>query len=407
MCAATILQNSKDIDVLLFEKNKTLGVKVAISGGGRCNVTTGITDKRQLLSKYIRGSKFLIPSLSAFPPNKVQDWFEENGIPLKVEKDLRVFPVSNIGKDIVDLFERIFDDQRIQVHYTEGIASIEKDKDSNVVLKSAKSEYKADIVVLTTGGNAYKQTGSTGDGYAFAQNFGHSTTKLGPSLNSFEAKEDWCKELMGISFQDAKLEVVLSSGEKKTVKGPFLFTHFGVSGPATFAMAAHVAFEEISSNHPLTLYFSPFSEEHFDSWNEKITNSIAVNGSRFIWAVLKEYFPQRFVDKVLMLAEVPFDRKGAFVSKEERKRIVNLLSGKMAVTLLSRRPGDEFVTAGGINLTEVGNKTMRSKLNPNLYFAGEILDIDGLTGGFNLQAAWATGRMAGMNIVKSLEDKLL
>jgi predicted Rossmann fold flavoprotein len=401
MCAATILQNTNSMQVLLFEKNRTLGVKVAISGGGRCNVTTGITDKRQLLSKYIRGSKFLIPSFAAFPPDKVKDWFEVNGIPLKVEKDLRVFPVSNVGKDIVDLFEKIFQNKRMQVHFTEGIVGIEKGKNSNFVIKSQKAEYEVDAVVLTTGGNAYRHTGSTGDGYAFAKNFGHTTTELGPSLNSFEAKEDWCKELTGISFPEAKLEVTLSAGEKKAVAGPFLFTHFGVSGPATFAMAAHVAFEEINSEHPLILSISPFSKEHYDSWDDKLKNSLTNNGGKFIWAILKEWFPQRFVDKVLMLAEVSADKKCATVTKEERKRIVNLLSGKMSVTLLSRRPGDEFVTAGGINLSEVDSKTMRSKLNPDLYFAGEILDIDGLTGGFNLQAAWATGRMAGINIVKS------
>jgi predicted Rossmann fold flavoprotein len=397
MTAATLLEKNNEGEIHLFEKNKELGNKVSISGGGRCNVTTGITDKRQLLSKYIRGSQFLTPSLSAFPPSRVKEWFEDHGVPLKIEEDMRVFPVSDIGKDVVSMFEKLFDTPRMHIHYTEAVTDI-KSVNDKFEISTTKSQYTFDATVLTTGGNAYAHTGSTGDGYAFAKELGHSVTELGPSLNSFMAKEQFCKELSGIDFQEARFEVILSTGEKKIVEGPMIFTHFGISGPAVFALAAHVAFEKISAVQPLKVKFLPIKTEHFDSWDKKLQEQIKANGLKFIVNILNEYMPNRFATKILELANIPPDRKAADINKEERRQIAHLLSGKLEITLTMRRPGDEFVTAGGVKLEEVDRKTMRSKFNPNLYFAGEILDIDGLTGGFNLQASWATGRMAGINI---------
>lgn len=399
MAAATLLEqnqeNDKQIEVHLFEKNKMLGNKVSISGGGRCNVTTGITDKRQLLSKYIRGSQFLTPALAAFPPNKVKDWFEAHGVPLKIEDDMRVFPVSDIGKDIVDLFERLFEDSRIHIHYLENIINIEPDQNFKII--SNKGEYLVDKVILTTGGNAYRHTGSTGDGYAFAKNLGHSITELGPSLNSFMTAEQWCKNLSGIDFQQAKFDIVLSNEEKRIIEGPMLFTHFGISGPAVFALAAHAAFEKISPAQPYKIKFSPIKGETFDSWDQKLQEAIHESPTKFAVNILHQFFPARFAEVILQLAQIPNDKKATEISKEGRREIAHLLSRKIELHLTMRRPGDEFVTAGGVRLEEVDRRTMQSKINPNLYFAGEILDIDGLTGGFNLQAAWATGKMAGEN----------
>ena len=402
MCAASLLESDReDLHIDLFEKNKTLGVKVAISGGGRCNVTTGIFDPQLLVPKYIRGGKFLLAAMQAFPPDKVMSWYESHGVPLKVEDDNRVFPVSDVGQDVVDVFVKLFADPRIAVHFMEGITDISP-VDHKFHLKTAKAEYDAEAVVLTTGGNAYRHTGSTGDGYAFAKVFNHTLTPLGPSLNSFEVADEWCKELSGISFQDAKMEVVLSDGEKRSIIGPALFTHFGVSGPAIFAMAAHIAFETISPKQPLVFNFTPIRSVSAEMWEAKIMKAVTAHPTKLVINVMASFLPTRFAEKIMLLAHVPMSRKGAELNKLERKSLVNLLSGGLTVTLTARRPGDEFVTAGGVNLTEVDRKTMRSRLNPNLYFAGEILDIDGLTGGFNLQAAWATGRSAAKGILQTL-----
>jgi len=403
MVAATLLESNENVQIDLFEKNNELGVKVSISGGGRCNVTTGITDKQLLLTKYIRGSNFLKPAMAGFPPDKVMEWFGKHNVPLKIEKDLRVFPQSDNGTDIVDSFIKIFNSHkdRMRVHFLEGVTEIVQVDNNDFELTTKKNKYIFDKVVITTGGNAYRHTGSTGDGYDFAKKFGHTITPLGPSLNSFEVKEDWCKDLKGISFQNAKIDVVLSNGERRSVIGPAIFTHFGVSGPAIFAMAAHIAFEEIKADNPTKIFITPDFQLNFEVLDKRLTYAISQNGSKYIINVLAEYIPYKLAEKILEICKIEGDKKAAEISKEHRRQVVHLLTGKLEITILSRRPGDEFVTAGGINLVEVESKTMRSKLNPNLYFAGEVLDIDGLTGGFNLQAAWATGHIAGVSIAKS------
>lgn len=395
MAAATLLESkTEDLGIHLFEKNTTLGVKVKISGGGRCNVTTGIHDPQVLLSKYIRGGKFLRPSLAAFPPQSVRRWFEDHGVPLKEEADRRVFPVSDRGEDVVGVFERLFRDPRMTVHFSEGITAIVHDG-QKFQLTSSKDVYSCDTLVLTTGGNAYSRTGSTGDGYAFARALGHELTELGPSLNSFITATPWCRELSGISFPLAKLTSKVN-GSPVSVSGPVLFTHFGLSGPAVFALAAHLAFETISMDEQVTIRFSPDASLEFAKFDAQLRGLLERSGARQLHNVLHQFFPERFVVKLLELAELT-GKKAAEVSKVERQKLVRLLTGELEIKVNARRPGDEFVTAGGIKLDQVNPKTMESKTLPGLYFAGEILDIDGLTGGFNLQSAWATGRMAGLS----------
>ena len=400
MVASTLVEEKVNAEIYLFEKNDVLGKKVAISGGGRCNVTTGITDKKELLSKYIRGSKFLIPALSAFSPKDVMDWFQSHQVPLKIEQDLRVFPKSDIGEDVVNLFYKILrTSQRVQLHTSETVKAVSS-FDNKFTIVTNKKEYDFDIVVITSGGNAYKHTGSTGDGYDFAKACGHTITNLGPSLNSFEIKEEWVKRLSGLSFPDAKLIFILDKDKKKEVQGPLLCTHFGISGPVVFALSAHLAFSTISKLSPKKIKLNPLAIEHFDSYDKKVMALISNNSAKQILNTLSELLPKSFVEELLIMANIPKDKKSAEVSKSERNRICNLLSPGIELALISRRKGDEFVTAGGVELAEVNNKTMQSKLNPNLYLAGEVLDIDGLTGGFNLQSAWATGRLAGINIAK-------
>jgi predicted Rossmann fold flavoprotein len=222
MCAATLLENmpsTEPLSVALFDKNTKLGVKVLISGGGRCNVTTGITDKKTLLSKYIRGSDFLKPTLSSFPPQKVKARFENHGVPLKIEDDLRVFPVSDNGKDIVGIFEKLFLSQSnfLENYLGHGITSVQKNEKIFTLTLDDGTTQTADILVIATGGNAYAKTGSSGDGYEFARQLGHSITALGPSLNSFLSAQERPKKLSGLSLSSAKLETTLSSGEKKSV----------------------------------------------------------------------------------------------------------------------------------------------------------------------------------------------
>jgi len=396
IAAATLIEEKVDAEIHLFEKNNILGKKVSISGGGRCNVTTGITDKNTLLSKYTRGSKFLIPAFGLFPPDKVFKWFEEKGVPLKIEDDLRVFPQSDNGKDIVKLFENLFKN-KIKVHLESSIESIDK----GFIVKTKNEKDFFDVVVITSGGNAYRHTGSTGDGYDFAKSCKHSITALGPSLNSFEVKEEWCKELAGISLENAKL-ITSTNKEKLSASGPFLFTHFGISGPVTFAFSSKTAFNKVDKNNPLKINLIPNVEYEFNSLDRLLQTLIAENGAKQIITIISELTTRRLAEEILKIAKINKEKKSAEVKKEERNEISHLLTGKLELNLISRRSGDEFVTAGGVDLNEVNRKTMESKILPNLYFAGEVLDIDGLTGGFNLQSAWATGRLAGISIARKL-----
>lgn len=398
MAAATLLENNTNLEIHLFEKNSTLGKKVSISGGGRCNVTTGIFDKKVLLSKYIRGSNFFKSALYNFPPEEVIKWFKKKGLSLKVEEDLRVFPQSDAGEDVVKLFNRLFSN-KVNLHLVTKVISIEK-REKQFELKTQSVKYLFDIIIITSGGNAYKHTGSSGDGYDFAKALGHSTTQLGPSLNSFETKENWCKELTGISLNNAK--IIFNNQNKTSIVGSLLFTHFGVSGPLVFALSSHLAFEEISKENPKIINLCPDSNSNYSFWENYFLEQFSKNGKKQIKNLDFLNFPKRFILKLLENLSIDESKKAAEVSKEERKKLSTVFSEGIPLTLILRRPGDEFVTAGGIKSEEINSKTMESKLIKDLYFAGEILNIDGLTGGFNLQSAWATGRLAAENILKRL-----
>ncbi len=395
MAAATIVEQAPagSCELHIFEKNGILGNKVLISGGGRCNVTTGYYKKKDFGGKYVRGGEFLEPAMAVFGPRKVYQWFEEHGVPLKLEKDMRVFPVSNKGKDVVAVFEKVFTDHNVMVHFKEGALTISP----GFVVKTNVDEYKFDIVVLTTGGNAYAHTGSSGEGYNFAQSLGHSITPLGPSLNSFQTSHEWMHALTGLSFPCARLQAVLSDGTTKAVDWPVLLTHFGISGPNVFALSALLAFEKISVEQPFAVTLIPEADTTRDMWVGRLEE--AIHSKKNINDVLKSYFPQRLSQAILTQLYIQPDVFMSKISVDSIKKIAHFLSGGRKLQLTMRRPGDEFVTAGGVCLDEINSETMESKLAPWCYFAGEILDVDGLTGGFNLQACWAAGRLAGMSIV--------
>ena len=366
-------------------------------------MTTGYTDRNVVESKYVRGAIFLRSAMAAFGPEKVRSWFEGHGVPLKNEEDFRVFPQSDRGQDIVGVFERLFIRHHVQIHFSEPVVSLKKmgDKGFNVV--TAKRNEEFDIVVITTGGNAYRHTGSTGDGYDFAKACGHSITQLGPSLNSFEAKEGWCKEISGISLPQASLQE--AKPQAPVISGPFLFTHFGISGPVVFAFSAQVPFEPITVARPLSIRLYPLGYNSFDYWERELLRLFHMNVGKSVANVLRTLMPKRLVAQVMMLAHIAESDTCHQLPRQLRKSLVHLLSGDLRLTLLARRPGDEFVTAGGVNLEEVNRKTMESKLCPNLYFGGEVMDMDGVTGGFNLQVAWATGRLVGEDLIRKIRGQ--
>lgn len=396
MAAVSVHEARPDAEVFLIERNDGLGKKVIISGGGRCNVTTGIQDVKKVLKAYPRGGKFLTTAMFNFPPEAVYGWFEFHGVALKTQEDLRVFPASDDGHDIVAVFERIFKVGGVKVMLKTTVTSVEKKSDQFLVhCKGTSAPLKVDVLVLTTGGQAYRQTGSTGDGYAFANALGHTITPLAPSLNAFFTKEKWPAQISGLSFEQAKITAKRKGSPHFT--GPFLFTHKGVSGPAVFALSSLVAFEVYDAKHPLEITIDLFPTQKLDETREALETLMTKNPKKTFENVLGIFLPKSLADVALTETQVDGSKPANEIAKKDLQRVTTWLKA-IPLTVIQRGAGDEFVTAGGVTLSEVGPTTMESNVTPGLYFAGEILDVDGYTGGFNLQASWATGRLAGEQI---------
>ncbi|MEI7512315.1 MAG: aminoacetone oxidase family FAD-binding enzyme [Candidatus Uhrbacteria bacterium] len=395
MAAATILETAPDAELFLVERNDSLGKKVIISGGGRCNVTTGIQDVRTVLTKYPRGGKFLSKAIYHFPPADVYAWFEAHGVPLKTEEDMRVFPQSDNGKDIVAVFENLFRESHVELLLNHAVESISKTKKGFVLNFKDGEPLEVDAVVLTTGGQAYRQTGSTGDGYAFAISLGHTITKLAPSLSALYTRDTWPANVSGLSFEKAEFRCVRA--KRYAFTGPFLFTHKGVSGPAAFALSSLVAHENYDVRDPLKIEIDVFPDISVEELVEQIELKIEQEGKKSFLNVVGMVVPKSLTE--IMLRELGING-GIHAAEAGRKSVTRCAEWLKAIPLsvVARGAGDEFVTAGGVDLDEVDPQTMESKVCPGLYFAGEILNIDGFTGGFNLQASWATGRLAGLSI---------
>lgn len=392
MAAARAQEMNPEAEIFLIEKNDGLGKKVIISGGGRCNVTTGLRDVRTVLTKFPRGGKFLSSALYAFNPEVIFEWFEDHGVPLKIEDDLRVFPRSDDGRDIVGVFEKLFRSSRVHILLRSSVERIEKRESGfSVMIKNNHDPFIVDRVVLTTGGQAYRQTGSTGDGYTFAMSVGHTITALAPSLSSFTTSETWPSEISGLSFTRVELSAKTSS--KSHFMGPFLFTHRGISGPAVFALSSLIAFEKFDREHPLEISIDLFPEETMEQLRTRVTEATIQTPKKQFENVLSFIIPKSLAHIVVRETSIG-EKRANELSKADMLAVVTWLKN-IPLHIVARGAGDEFVTAGGINLKEVNPKTMESLLCPGLFFAGEILDVDGFTGGFNLSASWATGRCAG------------
>lgn len=397
MVAATLLENeSFGGEVVLFERNMKLGQKVMISGGGRCNVTTGISGVKDILKNYPRGASFLRTAMYDFQPDDLREWIEQRGVPLKCESDLRVFPKSDNGADFVGMFEKLLDDKRCEVRYRSIVEKVERDSSCEgflVAVRGGEFE-KFDKLVVACGGRAYRHTGSVGDGYEFAEKLGHTVTPVAESLNSYMVSEEWIAELAGLSFEKVGLKFVGKSSVYEFA-GPIVFTHKGISGPTVFALSSLAAFEEFSPEDPSQMEIDFLPELNQEILRSEFARYRKTFGSRNLGTWMKGYVPRRLVDR---FEAGVLEKNMADVSKKELALVVEFLK-RFKLNLVKKTPGDEFVTAGGVSLNEVDRNTLESKICPGLYFAGEVLDVDGFTGGFNLQAAWCTGRKVGESLL--------
>ena len=379
MAAATLIQWG--IQPIIYEKNKKLWVKVAISWWWRCNVTTSIYKKSELSQKYIRWWDFVQYAISQFGPRQIMRRFEQHGVPLKTESDHRVFPVSDIGQDIVDVFERMISDRRwvlqtLTRHWSWFVMD---------------DEY-VDDVILATGGTAYRHTGSTWDGYTFAQQYGHTVTDLWPSLCSFQTSDTRLHACSGISFDGTCI--------RKTHKAswPILITHFGFTWPAVYIISAHCAFESISISQPATMTLIPHTRT-YDQRYDYLTQAAHTAPHKKLSTILSTQLASRLVQAIMTEYKIS-DMQISLCTKQIKQHCADLLWNGISLIVTQRKAGDEFVTAWGIRTSQVDPYTMQSLLCPGLYFAWEILDIDWVTWWYNLTSSRATGRCAGMAILK-------
>ena len=380
--------------VTIIERNERPGRKLMITGKGRCNLTNAQPLLNELISNVPVNGRFLFGAFSRYMPQDVMDFFEDEGVPLKVERGDRVFPVSDRASDIVDaLYEACLDEH---VDFVRGrVTSFISDGKK---ISAAESEdgdtFKASSFILATGGKSYPQTGSTGDGYTLAQALGHTIVTPKPSLVPLECHEGFCSDLMGLSLRNIgiKVEDTVSGGIIYEDFGEMLFTHFGVSGPVVLSASSHM--REMDRNR-YVIHIDLKPALSYEQLDRRIVRDFTDNANKDYINSLSLLLPRKLIPVIAKLSGIKPTIKTNQITREQRAQLVNLLKD-FRVTVTGFRPIEEaIITSGGISVNEIDPKTLRSKLIDNLFFAGEIIDADAYTGGFNLQIAFSTGYSAG------------
>ena len=372
--------------VLLLEKNHRLGKKLLITGKGRCNVTNHCTGQ-EVLQNTPRNGRFLFSAMAAFPPEKTYAFFESHGCPLKVERGNRVFPVSDCAQSVLDCLQNELRRQHVTVS-EERVTEILTAEGRVTGVRTDRGSHEAGWVILATGGVSYPATGSTGDGYRMAEALGHTIVPQEGSLVPLEAEED-CKQMQGLSLRNVGVKLLGAKGKVLYQDfGELLFTHFGVSGPTVLSASCHMKGEGCR----LLLDLKPALDEA--KLDARILRDLEMYQNRAMENALTDLLPRSMIPVVLRRLEIAPDMQANSLTKQKRRALVELLKA-FPVEILGKRPVSEaIITSGGVKVSEINPKTMESKLVPGLYFAGEIIDCDAYTGGFNLQIAWATAYAA-------------
>lgn len=393
MAAVTAARRGKN--VLLLEKNEKLGKKLFITGKGRCNLTNS-AEVEELFNAVVSNPKFLYSSFYSFTNDQVIGFFEELGVKTKVERGGRVFPESDHSSDVIRALEQEMKRLGVRISLgTEVKEILTEDGRAKGVRLSSGRTIAADAVIVAAGGLSYPSTGSTGDGYRFARECGHKVTDLSPALVPMEVKEWYAKELMGLSLRNIGIRI--TDGKKKLYEefGEMLFTHYGVTGPVILSASSIVG--KKLKEHPLTLHIDlkpALTEEQLD---KRVLREFEANHNRQFKNAVDSLFPAKLKPVAIELSGIPEEKKVNEVTKEERLHFVRLIKD-FSMTLTGLRGYHEaIITKGGVSVKEIDPGTMESKLVKGLYFAGEVLDLDAVTGGYNLQIAWSTGYLAGAN----------
>lgn len=382
--------------VTLYEHNEKLGKKLFITGKGRCNVTNA-SDIDEIFNNIVTNSKFLYSAIYTFTNDMVMDFFEKDGLKLKVERGNRVFPASDHSSDVIKVLEKRLKKSGVTVKLNTNVERLLWDDSGIKGIVAENKEIMADVVIMATGGLSYKSTGSDGSGFKMVTGAGHSTSEFSPALVPITIEEDYPKEMQGVSLKNIEVEIL--NGKKKIYSafGEMMFTHFGVTGPVMLSASSKIIKHLKNGNLTLKIDLKPaLTEEQLDT---RILRDFKENINRDFKNSLDGLLPKKMIEPIIRYSGIPFDKKVNAITREERRNLVKAFK-EFTMTINGIRGYDEaIITHGGVTVKEINPATMESKLIKGLYFAGEMIDVDALTGGYNLQIAWSTGYLAGTSVV--------
>lgn len=380
-------------DVTLIEKNKQLGKKLFITGKGRCNITNA-SPISEFFDNIISNREFLYSSLYTFDNEAIIRLLESYGLNTKVERGNRVFPESDKSSDVIKAFQKYLDHMGAEVLLNSRVSHVYMEGNIFMVVLTTGEKMQFDRLVIATGGASYPATGSEGDGYKMARAFGHTVTELKPSLVPIELEEPWLKDLMGLSLKNVTLRAY---SDKKLIHeefGEMIFTHFGISGPIVLTMSNHI--NRLKNKPVLTLDLKPALDD--ETLDNRLLRDFQEYKNKQLKNALNDLLPQKLIPLIIQVSGIYPEKTVHQITREERSKLLEAIKA-FPLQFKGFRPLDEaIVTSGGIKVQEVNPSTMESRIVPGLYFAGEIIDIDALTGGYNLQIAYSTGYLAGINV---------
>jgi len=391
MAAISASQNNQNI--ILIEKNSSLGKKLLLTGDGRCNITNQNFIKKETVKSLGKQGDFLLSALSQFGFKETRDFFEKNGLELEIQENGKAFPVTQKSKDVLQLLIQQLKEKNIKILLNSKVSRIERKENSiSKIILNDKKEIIANNYILATGGKSYPSTGSTGDGFSFSESLGHTLNELRPALCPIQVKEKWTKELSGLSLSNIGLNVFSDNNILKKWKGDILFAHFGLTGPLILDISSEI--DEMMKKQKIIIAIDLFPDKAAD-----IYQLINKNRNKNIKKILSLIIPQRLVSYVLSFSKINPNKKGNSILKQERLKLEGILN-KITLHPIGLLGFDKaMITKGGVSLKEIDSKTMKSKIIDNLFFAGEIIDLHGPCGGYNLQICWTTGYLAGKSVV--------
>lgn len=407
---AAITASKQKNEVFLLEKNNRLGKKLLITGKGRCNITSSL-DMKDFISNVPGNGKFLYSAFDNYTNEDIISFLKEHGVNVKEERGNRIFPASDKSLDVLNAFEKELNKQHVKIKLNARVTGIEivKNKAESVSYIDENSQLKTievDKIILATGGKTYPETGSTGDGYEIAKKLGHTIIPIKPSLvplTTNGASLQICKDLQGLSLKNVAIKLVDINKNKNIYEdfGEMLFTHFGVSGPIILSASAHLLrykdVDNLMKENKIKLIIDLKPALSLEKLDARVQRDFKEEKNKEYKNSLNNLLPQKLINPIIMLSEIESNKKVNEITREERIRLIKLLKD-FTINISGFRPIDEgIVTSGGINIKEINPKTMESKIVEGLFFAGEIIDVDAYTGGFNLQIAYSTGYTAGLN----------